>query len=304
MIEQINENVYMIDTLASNQPGYTSVFVIKGRRLAILDSGVSLTALNIVEDLERSDLNPKDVAFICLSHAHYDHAGGAHELLGLLRERGNDQVKVACTQKHSLYLSQEDKLEKILASGLVFEGELAGVMEPISEQDFYILEDGDTIDLDTVTIRVINTPGHERNHMAFEVPESDFLFVGDACGFLCGEKNGNPIICPTSFPPEYRHNIYISTLEKISAIPVSKIGFAHFGILKEAAEPLKNAIKTANHFYSMAKQISTGTQSLEEITVKLMNEYGRALNSTFPDHIKRNLVLEAMIQGLVFDLSR
>jgi hypothetical protein len=43
MIEQINENVYVIDTLASNQPGYTSVFVIKGRRLAILDSRVSLT---------------------------------------------------------------------------------------------------------------------------------------------------------------------------------------------------------------------------------------------------------------------
>jgi hypothetical protein len=54
----------------------------------------------------------------------------------------------------------------------------------------------------------------------------------------------------------------------------------------------------------MAKQISTGTQSLEEITVKLMNEYGRALDSLFPDHIKRNLVLGAMIQGLVFDISR
>lgn len=304
MIEQVNENLYMIDTLASNRPGNTSVFIVKGQRLAILDSGVSVVAESIIRDMEESGLDPKEVAYICLSHAHYDHAGGAHELLSILRERGNQKVKVACAKKPSVYLSRADILEKLMISGIASEGELAGVMEPIAERDFFILEDGAIIDLGNVIIRTISTPGHANGHLVFHVPDSDFIFVGDACGYMARDNAGNPLMFPTSFAPEYRHEVYTATIEKIARMRISRVGFAHFGVLEDPLPHLERAIEAANNFRLMASQIPEGKQSNEEVMDRLEEKFGESMSSLFPDPDNRRLTLEALVAGQLVDLAR
>ncbi len=304
MIEQVNENLYMIDTLASNRPGYTSVFMVKGQRSAILDSGVSVVAENIIRDMEESGLDPKEVAYICLSHAHYDHAGGAHELLRLLRERGNQKVKVACAKKPSVYLSSAAILEKLMIFGIASVGELAGVMEPIAERDFFILEDGAIIDLGNVTIHTINTPGHANGHLVFHVPDSDFIFVGDACGFMARDTANSPLIIPTSFAPEYRHEVYTATIERIARMRIPRVGFAHFGMLDDSLPHLERAIETVEDFRLMASQIPEGKQSTEDVIDKLVEKFGESMSSLFPDPDNRRLTLEGLVAGQLVDLAR
>ncbi len=304
MIEQVNENLYMIDTLASNRPGYTSVFVVKGRRLAILDSGVSVVAENIIRDMEASGLDLKEVAYICLSHAHYDHAGGTHELLKLLRERGNRMVKVACAKKPSVYLSRADILEKLMVSGIASEGELAGVMEPIAESDFFILEDGDIIDLGNAAIHTINAPGHANGHLAFHVPDSEFIFVGDACGFMGRDNANNQLFLPTSFAPEYRHEIYTATIEKISRMRIPCVGFAHFGVLEDSLSHLGRALEAAESFRIITSQITEGLLSNEEVVDMLVEKFGDSMSSLFPDPEYRRLTLEGLAAGQLVDLAR
>jgi glyoxylase-like metal-dependent hydrolase (beta-lactamase superfamily II) len=304
MIEQVNENIYIIDTLASNRPGYTSVFIVKGQRLAILDSGVSVVAENIIRDMEESGLDPKEVAYICLSHAHFDHAGGAHELLSLLRERGNRMVKVACAKKPSVYLSSAAILEKLMIFGIASVGELAGVMEPIAESDFFVLEDGAIIDLGHVTIRTINTPGHANGHVAFYVPDSDFIFVGDACGFMARDNTGHPLFFPTSFAPEYRHEVYTATIERISRMRIPRVGFAHFGVLEDPLPHLERAMETANNFRLMTSQIPEGIKSNEEVIDRLVEKFGESMSSLFPDPDNRRLTLGALVAGQLVDLAR
>ncbi len=304
MIKQVNENLYMIDTLASNRPGFTSVFMVKGQQSAILDSGVSVVAENIIRDMEESGLDPIDVAYICLSHAHFDHAGGAHELLSILRERGNQKVKVACAKKPSVYLSSAAILEKLMIAGITSVGELAGVMEPIAERDFFILEDGAIIDLGHVTIQSISTPGHANGHLAFYVPDSDFIFVGDACGFMARDNAANPLFLPTSFAPEYRHEVYTATIERISRMRISRVGFAHFGVLEDPLPHLERAIETANNFRLMTSQIPEGKLSNEEVVDRLVEKFGESMSSLFPDPDNRRHTLEALVAGQLVDLAR
>lgn len=303
MVEKVNENIYLVDTLFSNRRGDTSVFLLKGEHTAILDSGVSVTAENIILGMQEAGVGPEDIAYIGLTHAHYDHAGGAHELLRLLRELGNQNVQVACAKKPSVYLSRADILEKLIDFGRASYGELAGVMEPIAEEDFLILEDGDVMDLGPFSIRAIDTPGHAKGHLVFHAPELDFIFVGDACGIMGRDKDGTPIIVPTSFPPEYSYDIYINTIERIAAMGVSRMGFAHFGILEDPVPALERAVETAETFRRMTADMLAGRCSKEDLVDELDKRFGEAMLSLSYDHDRVRLLFDALVQGNVVDLT-
>lgn len=304
MIKKVNESLYFVDTLSSNRPGYTSVFLVKGERSIVLDSGVSLTAENIVQGVGEAGVDPKDLTYIGLSHAHYDHAGGAHELLKLLRESGNDVVRVACAKKPSGYLSRTDILEKLLVSGRALEGEMAGVMEPIAEEDFLVLEDGDVMDLGDISVQVIETPGHANGHIAFHVPDLDFIFVGDACGLLARDKDGRALIVPTSFAPEYIHDVYIESIERIAAMGISRIGFAHFGLVADPVPALERAVETTRTIRRKATEIVNGKRSKEDVIDELEKKFGETLLSLFHDPDRVTFYLEALVEGNLVDLTR
>jgi len=304
MVEKVDESIYLVDTLFSNRQGDTSVFLVRGERTAILDSGVSVTAENIILGMREAGVGPEDIAYIALTHAHYDHAGGAHELLKLLREQGNQHVKVACAKKPSVYLSRADILEKLIDFGRASYGEFAGVMEPIALEDFLILEDGDIMDLGSLSIRAIDTPGHAKGHLVFHAPELDFMFVGDACGIMGRDKDGTPIIIPTSFPPEYSYDIYINTIERIAAMGVSRIGFAHFGVLEDPVPALERAVETAGTFRRMTADMVAGKRSKEDLIDELEVKFSEAMLSLSYDHNSMRLLFDALVQGNIVDLTR
>ena len=304
MVEKVSENIYLVDTLFSNRRGDTSVFLLRDERTAILDSGVSVTAENIIRGIQEVGLSPEEVAYIALTHAHYDHAGGAHVLLRLLREMGNDRVKVACAKQPSVYLSRADILERLIDFGRASYGESAGVMEPIAEEEFLILKDGDVLDIGSFPIYAIDTPGHAKGHMSFYAPDIDFLFVGDACGIMGQDKTGTPIIIPTSFPPEYSHDVYIDTIQRIAAMGVSQIGFAHFGVLEDPVPALERAVETAGFFRRMTADMLAGKRSKEDLINELESKFGEAMFSLSYDHGTLRTLLNALVQGNVVDLTR
>jgi glyoxylase-like metal-dependent hydrolase (beta-lactamase superfamily II) len=304
MVEKVSENIYLVDTLFSNRRGDTSVFLLRDDRTVILDSGVSVTAENIIRGIKEAGISPEEVAHIALSHAHYDHAGGAHVLLRLLREMGNDRVKVACAKQPSVYLSRHDILQKLIEFGRASYGEFAGVMEPIAEEDFLILEDGDVMDLGAFSIRAIDTPGHAKGHMVFHVPDLDFIFVGDACGIMGRDKAGTPVIVPTSFPPEYSYDIYIDTIRRIATMGVSRIGFAHFGVLEDPVPALEKAVETAGFFRRLTADMVAGKRSKADLIDQLEDTFGEAMFSLSYDHESLRTLLNALVQGNVVDLTR
>jgi len=80
-----------------------------------------------------------------------------------------------------------------------------------------ILQDGDTIDLGGRIITILHTPGHSPGHMCFWNPQDGYLFTGALV------YKGTLFACYPSTDPE----AYLSSLEKISALPVKKVFPTH-----------------------------------------------------------------------------
>jgi len=288
----------------SDRPGYASVFLVKGERAAILDCGVSVNAGTILDGVEAAGVALTDVAFIAPTHAHYDHAGGAHELLHRLRESGNDKVKVACSIKPSVYLSRADILVKLMKSGLATEGEMAGEMKPIDKDDFLVLEDGDELDLGGIKLRAIDTPGHANGHLAFLAPEIDFIFVGDACGMLGRGKGAELVIAPTAFAPEYRQETYLNTVREIAAMGVGLAGFGHFGTIEDPAPALMAAVDLAEWLHALVEEMVAGKRERDEILALMEDRMAEAMISLYKDRERVRLSFKSMIAGIKNDLLR
>jgi glyoxylase-like metal-dependent hydrolase (beta-lactamase superfamily II) len=306
LARKVADGLFLLDTLMSGRSNYTSLYLVQGERSALLDSGVSVTAPNVLCAVEQAGVDPGSLSWIALTHAHYDHAGGAHELLRLLGERGNREVRVACGEKPAAYLGRADICEKLMRSGRATEGVQAGEMLPITRDRITVMKHGDTLDLGGQTVRALEAPGHANGHMVFHVPERDFLFVGDACGLLGRDPAGRPAIAPAAFAPEYRHDDYIKTMRMIAAMVTSRIGFAHFGTLEheEIMPALAAAVAAAERLRAMALEMKDGKRERDSALKALDSELGPALISLYPSRERMTLSLKSMLAGSLHDLER
>ncbi len=305
MIEKIADRIWLIDTNMSGRRGYTSVFLAEGDGgAALFDSGVSVTAADILEGVREAGVDPRGLRRIFLSHAHYDHAGGAHELLRLLAEAGAEEVKVACSIKPKVYLGRADVLEKLMRSGLATEGEMAGRMLPMADDRFHVLEDGDEFDLGGVTVKALDSPGHANGHMVFLVRPGDFLFLGDSCGLMGRFKDGAPGLIPTSFAPEYDHEPYLETIGRLRKLSPRLLGFAHYGWTDEPAKVLDMAARSAERMREVARDVEEGKLERDEALDLLEREMGEPAVSLYGDRERSLLTFKTLLKGNRVDLRR
>jgi glyoxylase-like metal-dependent hydrolase (beta-lactamase superfamily II) len=90
------------------------------------------------------------------------------------------------------------------------------------------LEEGDEIETDAGVLRVIHTPGHAPEHVAFHHPESGALLVGDT--FMGG------LDTTLVSPPEGDLGAYLRSLDRIASLSPSVLHPAHGPDIADAAE--------------------------------------------------------------------
>jgi len=83
-----------------------------------------------------------------------------------------------------------------------------------------VLKDGDTIDLGGLVITALHTPGHSPGHLCFWEPQHGYLFTGDLV-----YKDTLFAYYPSTDPQEY-----LTSLEKVSALPVKNVFPAHHSL--------------------------------------------------------------------------
>jgi hydroxyacylglutathione hydrolase len=135
--------------------GTNCYIVSEGKEAFIIDPGGDSS--DIVSKV--GDLNVK---YILLTHTHYDHIGAMNDLIKVFPEA---KVGVHILEKDALY----DPL-KNLSCGFGIDFKYEGKVDAE-------LNDGDTIDVGKLTVKVIHTPGHTVGGVCYLTENT--LFSGD-----------------------------------------------------------------------------------------------------------------------------
>jgi len=168
-----------------------------GEGLIMFDSGCGDTMEQIFRNMRYWDLSPNDIKVCILTHPHYDHAGGGH----ILKKMG---VK---------FISIHETADAVASGDERCCGYLYHKIFIPFEVD-QTVNDGDTINVLGLDIKVIHVPGHSMGCTAFSFlwDHKHIVVSGDLIGTLLGGDFG------WGGSIDFDKKIYIDSLRKFAKI--------------------------------------------------------------------------------------
>lgn len=127
----------------------------------LIDAGTGFHPKILVRELHELDLFLEDIKRVILTHAHFDHAGGAH--LFRLAKLGTHRDEAQVLEDGDSIASLANMFSATLKKKKV---------------DFK-LDDGDLIKSGDIKLTVIHTPGHTKGSICLYDKKNKMLFSGD-----------------------------------------------------------------------------------------------------------------------------
>jgi glyoxylase-like metal-dependent hydrolase (beta-lactamase superfamily II) len=182
----------------------TNTFLVGVDRLVVIDPGPD-DKRHLAALLAAIDGRPVDA--LLLTHTHRDHSGLVRRLKKALA------APVWAGGPHRLFRPASWVERRGLAASCDF------ALVPDEE-----LADGDTVMVDGIALSAIATPGHCRNHLAFSVASTPYMFSGD---HVMGWSS------TVVAPPDGAMGPYLASLEKVIVSPFSHYLPSHGGPIPE-----------------------------------------------------------------------
>lgn len=244
-----------IDLNMHGFPGITGAFVVRGERVALIETGPKSCVDHLLTGLTGAGIDRVD--FVVVTHIHLDHAGAA----GTLAARWPDAQVVV----HPVGAPHLVDPSKLWSSASRIYGDametLWGGIDPVPADRIVEVADGDSIDLGGATLRVIETPGHARHHHAYLDESSGTLFSGDALGVRLPEVG---VIRPATPPPEFDLEAAIASIGKIRDAAPKRLCFTHFG-LAAGEDPAETCDAAADALMEWAGWIRAARESSTDV---------------------------------------
>lgn len=208
-LDQIQDDTFILSEYRHWEE--THCYLLNGtERSLLIDTGLGIC--NISNQVCRLTKNPVTAV---ATHIHWDHIGGhqyfpdfyAHEAeLNWL----DGQFPLPIETIREMVVDRCD----------LPEGYDVSTYEFFQGTPSRVLKDGDVLDLGGRRIQVLHTPGHSPGHLCFWEAERGFLFTGDLV-----YKDTLFAYFPSTDP-----QAYLASLEKIAALPVTRVFPAHHSL--------------------------------------------------------------------------
>ncbi|MEY3734655.1 MAG: hypothetical protein RL347_2014, partial [Actinomycetota bacterium] len=149
-------------------------FIENDGSVTLVDCGLKRAPKKIVTALTSIGKHPRDVQRIVLTHAHFDHAGGAARMVD---ETSVSGVDVHADDAGYVRTGTKPPGDTASTAGRLLARAPWGdfVATPVAQE----LADGQVLDV-AGGLRVIHTPGHTPGHVSLLHPDSGVLITGDS----------------------------------------------------------------------------------------------------------------------------
>lgn len=125
-------------------------------------------------------------------HAHFDHAGGAHEL----------------AERLSIPIEGPHLVDRPLVERLAYQAQSYGFPPVPSFPPDVWLKNGDKVEVGNLSLQVLHCPGHTPGHIVFFCPESRLAFVGDVLFKGSIGRTDFPLSSHTALIDSIRHGLW------------------------------------------------------------------------------------------------
>lgn len=277
---RLNDNTWLVDVGMYGIRGITAVYLIRGARTCLVDAGLPSTASHLLEALRRLGAFPPDL-IIC-THPHSDHALGIPSLRQEASKLGRSIEVLAGAAAIPL-----------LADGSF--GDLLSDRRQESIQEVTPVGEGDTIDLDGVTLRIYEVPGHSQGHIAVLDERNSTIFVGDAVGY----KPTDDIFVPGFMPPSWDPNAFLSSLEKLRRLPYETMCLAHFGCISgaEARSILDEAVDVYQRWWRFFEMHADRLDDTDYLLAAMRTEIQPGIPALTPVSLGSRFLLSLTLAG-------
>ena len=160
---------------------FTVCYLIFGKKITLIDSGLPETCEKLILPyLKKLKRDPEDISLIVHTHSHGDHTGSDRALKKIsgakiaIHEAGVEALERPETVREK-YLSEYGKYLSKQERDTIRKRPLG---EPLTVDRH--LRDGEVLDLDTMKLEVIHTPGHSPDCVCFYERSGKTLFTGDS----------------------------------------------------------------------------------------------------------------------------
>jgi len=293
-VRKLQEHIHLIDVETGGVENFIASYVLKGKNVAIIETGPTSSVPNLLAGLEKIGVGLEEVAYVAVSHIHLDHGGGAGTLLKSL-----PNAKVIVQQRGAPHLANPEKLWQQSREVLGKITKLYGQPEPVPPERIIAAEDGMTFDLgDNVNLKVVETLGHASHHQSYYETLGHGVFPGDAAGIYLREFDAT---VPTT-PAPFRLDTALASLDKLANLKPRALYYSHFGEAPNANQKLQAYAEQLQLWADIARKGIEEGRSLEEVRQEIVENDGqirKALKFIEAHPVLNETVLNNSVQGFM-----
>ena len=220
-------NVYAVDTYMFGYPHYMSAYLIKGKELALIDTGMPEHLKDVLEGIKANGFRVEDIRYVFVTHCeHPDHSGNTASILELAP---NAKVYINPVGKKNLLDPGIEHRERMKTLPPEMWQRFV-IPKPTPEEKIVLLEDGQEFDLgDGVKLKVRFTPAHQPSGMILFDLKNNGLFASDLTGNYFADCGYHIPL----HPPKSQFFIEYEYLKELIKNPPAHMYLGHFGIMED-----------------------------------------------------------------------
>ena len=270
----------------------SDVYLLEGRDSSlIISGGISAIIPDVLSQFNSFKIDESRITGLLILHAHFDHLG----IIPFLKRR-MPQLEVYASSRAWKVLTNPKAIETINTFSS-FTNELLGAKQSLSSFDAEWRDDvkgatigeGEALDLGSMTVKIMETPGHSSCSISAYVPEMKALFASDGGGIPFRDE-----IIPSG---NSNYTQFEQSLMRLNALDVEYLCADHYGYVTgdEARAFIGNAIEAAKLFRELMETVYRRTGSIDDA----VNELVENTMATHSDYFLPKDILTTVYQQMM-----